>query len=546
MKRWQKWTAAIVVVAAIAGGGKAAGWWGKSSDSNKKTLHMALPTEIQTLDTSKITDQYSALIAGNTESNLLRTDAKGDPVPDLAKSYHVSDDGLTYTVTLRSGLKWSDGSALTAQDVVYSWQRLADPKTGSQYAELISNVQNAKEIADGQKPASELGVNADGNTITFHLTAPTPQFKYLLTFGTLAPQKQSYVAKQGGKYGTTSAKQIYSGAYKLEGWNGTNNEFKMVKNEHYWDAKNVKTEQIDWQVVKNPETAIKLYKQGKIDRASVSNSAEMYQANKNNKAAQSVPVAAATYLDYNQKDNVFLKNKKIRQALNLATNRKDLNQQATGGSRDAAQSLVSRGLVKTSQGEDLSNYVKPGYRYDKQEAQRLFKEGLAEVNQGKMKVTLETDADAPISKSTADYLKQAYESTFGNDLQITEKIVPFKQRLKDAQAGDFDIMVTNWTGDYQDGATFYDLFATTDSGFNFGHFDNPTYQAAIKKANTQDANQPAEREQDFKTAEKALMDDANINPIFSWKNTALVRSNVAGVVNNPVGLSMDLTHAYRK
>lgn len=546
MKKWQKWTTAGVVVLAVAGGTRAAGLWGTDPSSDKNTLNYSIPAEIQTLDTSKLTDANSGMILGNAEANLLRTDAKGEVQPDLAKSYKVSDDGKTYTVELRSGLKWSDGSKLTADDVVYSWQRLADPKTASQYAELITPIKNAKEIADGQMSASELGVHADGNTITFELNQASPQFKYLLTFETFAPQKKSFVEKQGSKYGTTSEKQIYSGAYKVEGWNGTNNKFKMVKNENYWNAKNVKTKTINWQVIKNPETAIKLYKQGKLDRASIASSAEMYQANKSNKDLKTSALAASTYLEYNQKDNAFLKNKKIRQALNLATNRSELAKQATGGSRDAAQSFVSKGLTKTTSGEDLSDYVKPGYSYDKKQAQELFKQGIAEVNQGKMKITLETDADAPVSKATVDYIKQAWESTFGSDIEVTEKIVPFKQRLKDSQAGDFDVVVTNWNGDYQDGATYYDLFASKNAGFNNAHFDNDAYYSTYKKASTTDANNPSAREQDFKDMEKALMDEASVNPLYSWKTASLSRSNVKGIVENPVGLTLDLTYAHRQ
>ncbi|MBS9335496.1 peptide ABC transporter substrate-binding protein [Fructobacillus sp. M1-13] len=546
MKRWQKWTTAVVVVAAVAGGTKAAGWWGSNPSSDKNTLNYAMPTDIQTLDISKATDQYSNLVLGNTESNLLRVNAKGEPAPDLAKSYQVSDDGLTYTVELRSGLKWSDGSKLTAQDVVYSWQRMVNPKTASQYASLASGVLNADDIMAGKKDVSELGVSASGNTITFKLDHAMPQFKYLLAFANFAPQKQAYVSKEGDKYGTTSEKQIYSGAYKFEGWNGTNGKFKMVKNDNYWDAKNVKTKTVNWQVVKNADTALKLYKQGKIDRVSISNSPEMYSANKNNKDVKSTAVAAATYLEYNQANNAFLKNEKIRQALNLATNRTELASQATGGSRDAAQSLVSKGLTKTTTGEDLSAYVKPGYTYDKKKAQELFKQGLAEVNQGKMKVTIETDADAVISKNTVDYIKQAWESTFGSDIEVTEKIVPFKQRLKDSQAGDFDIVVTNWNGDYQDGSTFYDLFASKDAGYNQGRFTNDAYFAAVKKAETTDATNASARQDDFKDAEKALMEEANINPLYSWKASSLVRSNVKGVVESPVGLTLDLTYAHRK
>ncbi|GAO99427.1 peptide ABC transporter substrate-binding protein [Fructobacillus ficulneus] len=547
MKKWQMWTAAAVVVVVAVGGSRAAGWWGSNPSDDKSTLNYGLAAEVQNLDISKSTDTYSNTILGNTESNFLRVDSKGNPAPDLAKSYTVSSDGLTYTIKLRSGLKWSDGSALTAKDFVYSWQRIADPKTASQYSYLTSGVQNADDIVAGKKPVSDLGVKAEGdNTVVFTLERPMPQFKYLLSFAQFAPQKESFVKKAGSKYGTTSSEQIYSGPYKFEGWNGTNNKFKMVKNDNYWDAKDVKTDTVKWQVIKNPETAIKLYKEGKIDRAAINNSAEMYSANKGNKDVKDSAMAAATYLEYNQAKNPYLANEKIREALNLATNRKDLASQATGGTRDAATGLVSNSLVKAANGQDLAKYVNPGYTYDKAKAKELFAEGLKEVNKGKMNVSLETDADSPISKSTVDYLKQAWESTFGSDISVTEKVVPFKQRLQDSQNGNFDIVVSNWNGDYQDGSTFYDMFKATDTGMNNGQFKNQTYTDAVAKAEGQDANNPSARDADWKAAEAALKNDADINPLYSWKGASLVRSNVKGVVTNPAGLALDLTHAYRK
>ncbi|CAH1855286.1 peptide ABC transporter substrate-binding protein [Convivina intestini] len=545
METWKKWTLAAAAVLVVAGGTRAAGWWGVDKSKDKTTLNYGLQSEIQTLDLSKGTDQYSNTIAGNTGSNLLRMDANGKPAPDLAKSIDVSEDGKTYTAHLRSGLKWSDGSSLTAKDFVYSWQRIVDPKTASQYAYLASGVQNADDIMAGKKPVSDLGVSADGDTITFKLDNPMPQFESLLTFANFMPQKQSLVEKQGSKYGTTAEKQLYSGPYKLEGWNGTNNKFKMVKNDNYWDAKNVKTKTVNWQVVKKPETMVELYKKGEIDRAGIYTSPEIYKANKNNKDVTKVPQAASTYLEYNQTGkNKFLANDKIRQALNMATNRAEATKQASGGIFDTATGLVSRNLTKAADGQDLAAFVNPGYEYDKDKASQLFAEGLKEVGETKMDVTLLGDADTPITKNYVDYLKQAWESNL-KGISVTEKFVPFKQRIQDQQNQNFDIVLNNWNGDYPDGSTFYDLFKSPTAGNNDGQFKNQTYIDAITKADGSDANDPVARSNDFKTAEAALKDQANINPLGSWNAYYLVRPNVKNVVMNSTGLPIDLTHAYR-
>lgn len=118
---------------------------------SSKDLNYYFPTDITSLDISKNTDTYSATVLGNSGANLLRIDKKGKPVLDLAKSIKHSDDGLTYTLVLKDNLKWSDGSDLTANDFVYTWQRIVDPKTASQYAYLATDViKNADDINSGK------------------------------------------------------------------------------------------------------------------------------------------------------------------------------------------------------------------------------------------------------------------------------------------------------------------------------------------------------------------------------------------------------------
>lgn len=544
METWKKVALGAAAVVVVGGGTRAAGLWGGSSD-NSKNLSFQLPTPIQTLDISKNTDTYSGTIIGNSGANLMRVDAKGKPQLELAKSVKHSDDGLTYTVVLKDGLKWSDGSKLTAQDFVYTWQRIVNPKTASQYAYLASGVENADKIAAGKAAVDTLGVTAKGNTLTFKLERPMPQFEYLLTFATFMPQKESFVNKEGKKYATTSDTALYSGPYKVQGWNGTNNTFKLVKNDNYWDAKNVKTKEIDVQVVQKPETAVQLYKQGKIDRVSISNTPELYKANKNNKDVVKTPEATTAYLEYNQTGkNKFLANAKIREALNLATNRKELTDQVTAGISSPATGLVPTGLAKTATGEDLAKYVAPGYTYDPKKAAELFKQGLQEVGESSATLTITSDADSPAGKTTLDYLQGSWEKALPG-LKIEEKFVPFQQRLKDSQTQNFDIVVTLWGGDYPEGSTFYDLFKDGAS-YNDGRFTNVAYTDAVNKAETTDALKQEARDNDYKAAEADLFKDSNFNPLYFRSGYSLQNPKVTGIIINSTGLNQDWKFAVKK
>ncbi|MBZ5977412.1 peptide ABC transporter substrate-binding protein [Leuconostoc gelidum subsp. gelidum] len=545
MDTWKKVAIGAAAVVVVGGGTRAAGLWGGSSSENSKNLSFQLPTPIQTLDISKNTDTYSGTIIGNSGANLMRVDSKGKAQLELAKSVKVSDDGLKYTVVLKNGLKWSDGSKLTAQDFVYSWQRIVDPKTASQYAYLASGVKNADKIAAGKADVDTLGVTAKGNTITFDLERPLPQFEYLLTFSNFMPQKQSFVTKEGKKYATTAATSLYSGPYKVEGWNGTNNSFKLIKNDNYWDAKNIKTKQIDVQVVQKPETAVQLYKQGKIDRVLISNTPELYKANKNDKNVSKAPEATTAYLQYNQTGkNKFLANAKIREALNLATNRKELTDQVTAGISTPATGLAPQGLAKTASGEDLAKFVAPGYKFDPKKAATLFQEGLKEVGESQATFTVTSDADSPAAKSTLDYLQGSWEKALPG-LKINQKFVPFSQRIKDSQTQNFDIVVSLWGGDYPEGSTYYDIFKTGASNNN-GQFKNEVYDAAVNKAESTDALKASARDNDYKMAESALLKDSNFNPLYFRAGYALQNPKVTGIILNSTGLNQDWKLAVKK
>lgn len=525
----------------------ACGGSSSSSSSSKNEINWYIPTEINTLDISKNTDTYSSIAIGNSGSNLLRRDKKGELKPDLAEKVEVSDDGLTYTATLRDNLKWSDGSDLTAEDFVYTWQRIVDPTTASEYAYLASDahVLNAEEVIAGTKSVDELGVKADGNKVIFTLSSPSPQFMSLLSFTNFMPQSKAFVEKAGADYGTNSDKALYSGPYTVEDWNGTSGTFKLVKNKYYWDADNVKNEKVIIQTIKKPDTAVQMYKDGELDAAGISGTEAIYNANKNNKDVVQVPEATTSYLVYNETGTVpALTNTKIRQALNLATDREGIVKAAIDTGSKAATALVPYGLETLPDGTDLTDYVEPGYSYDEKEATKLFKEGLAELGTDSVKLTITSDADSPVAKATVDYLKQTWEEALPG-LTVEEKFVTFKQRIEDTKNQNFDVALVLWGGDYPEGSTFYGLF-TSNSSYNYGKFSNTDYDAAYKKAITTDALDPEAAAEDYKEAEKILYENAYYNPIYFRSTESLQNPSLKGLVRNSTGLSVDFTYAYKE
>ncbi len=207
----------------------------------------------------------------NTQEGVYRlADAGKKTELALAKKVDVSKDGKTYNVTLRDA-KWSNGDPITAQDFVYSWRRTVDPKTKSQDAFYFAPVANANDIIAGKKPTSALGIKAtDKHHFTITLAQPTAYFKQLLAWPLFYPLDQKVVEKYGKAYATTSEKSVYSGPYKLTGWNGSSDTWTLKKNNQYWDKQNVKLAAVKERVIKDPSTGLNLYNTNKLSEVALS------------------------------------------------------------------------------------------------------------------------------------------------------------------------------------------------------------------------------------------------------------------------------------
>ena len=546
MNKWKKLATAGLAVATLSVLAACGNGGSKSSSSDTSTINWYTPTEILTLDISKNTDRYSAMAIGNAGSNLLRVDENGKNQPDLAEKVEVSEDGKTFTATLRDGIKWSDGSDITAEDFVYTWRRMVDPATASEYAYLVSDahVLNADEVIAGEKPVEELGVKADGNKVIFTLSTPAPQFESLLTFSNFVPQKESFVKEAGEDYGTSSDKMLYSGPFVVEDWNGTSGSFKLVKNDNYWDAANVKTETVNVQTDKKPDTAVQMYKQGELDFANISQTSAIYNANKNNEDVIDIAEARADYLVYNETGSVeALTNEKIREALNLATDREGLVKAAADTGTNPATAFVPKGLATLTDGTDLNEFVSQPYTFDKEKAAQLFKEGLAELGVDSLTLTITADSDNPIKKAATDYIKELWETTLPG-LTVEEKFVTFKQRLEDTKNQNFEVAFVSWGGDYPEGSTFYGLFQS-GSAYNYGKVNSPEFDAAYEKALTTDALDKDAGAADYKAAEQALYEGSHYNPLYNLSNKGLQNPNIKGLARNSTGLDVDFTYAYK-
>ena len=513
----------------------------KSSDSaSKQVLNWNESAELPTMDLSKATDVVSFDTLNNTMEGLYRLGKDSKIEPGLATKTKVSSDGLTYTFTLRKDAKWSNGDKVTAKDFVYSWRRTLDPKTNSQYAYLFEGIENATDVMNGKKSTKEVGVKADGDyKLVVTLDKQIPYFKLLMGFPTFFPQNQNAVEKYGSKYGTASKYMCYDGPFNLTKWTGTNLSWSLKKSDNYWDKKNVKLDSINFKVNKSNSTAYNLYQSGKLDATSLS--AEQAKQLKGQSGYTVRQAASTFYFQYNQTKPEF-QNKKIRQAISMVIDRKEFVNKVLGNGSIPSKGLVSTGLA-TRNGKDFADasYVKDGATVNFAKAKKLWAEGLKEIGKDSLTFGLLSD-DTDGAKKTTEFIQSAIESNL-KGAKVECANVPFKTRLNRTNQGQFDVVISAWGADFADPISFLDMF-TSNNSYNAGKWKNAQYDKLIEASKSTDAGNAGKRWNDLVSAEKILIQEQGISPLYQQATAWMVKPKVKGVIYNSAGANYNFKNAY--
>ncbi|MGX6400921.1 peptide ABC transporter substrate-binding protein [Lactiplantibacillus plantarum] len=517
---------------------------GNGKYASSQVLNLSYPSSLDSIDISNMSGYGST---GNIFESLYRLGKNGSITPGLAKSTKVSKDGKTYTFTIRNA-KWSDGSKITAQDFVYSWKRTVTPATKSQYAYLFSGVKNADEIVAGKKSPSTLGVKAQGeHTFIVTLDKPITYFKKLMTYPLFGPISEKAVKKWGSKYATKAQYMLYSGPFKLTGWTGTNNSWQFVKNNQYWDKKAAHLQKINYTVNESTTTTLNLFQEKKLDLTQLAS--EQVKNMKSSSDYTTYPYSITAFLVYNFQDSnatikKALNNAKIRQAISLSINRKTLVKNVIGDASTVSKTFVPQDLVKDAKtGKDFADEstVKNSTSYNKALAQKLWKQGLKETGIKKLSIQLLASNDEP-NKPISQYLKSALEKNL-DGLTVNLSNIPSKVASSRAQSGDFDLYLSGWGADFNDPISHLQIM-TNNSGYNYGKYNSSTYNALVNKAQNQDANDTSARWQDMINAEKTIMKDQGITPLYQTVYSYLQNPKVKGIIHNTAGTQWNYKYAY--
>ncbi|CAJ1224997.1 ABC transporter substrate-binding protein [Levilactobacillus zymae] len=508
--------AAILMAVTLSACGQANG------QTQNKTLNVTLADEPATADPNKSTDTNSGSVISQTMEGLYTYSKSNKIIPGVAtKIVKPTNHGKTYTFTLKKNAKWANGQQVTAQDFVTSLQRMANPKTKAQYASLLSAFKNYDAVQHGKMAPSKLGIKALSKTkLQIQLTKAVPYFNSLVA-SDYYPLNTATVKKYGAQYGTSAAKTMSDGPYKLVGWTGSNSSWHYVKNTHYWNAQNVKINNVKVSVTKDETTAANLFKSGKIQETTVSG--QYVRSNGNEKQLKTHLLGRMSLLVFNSKQ-AKTSSENLRQAVSYVIDRNQLVNHVLGDGSKAATSAIPYGDQKNPQtGEDMTKEVGNLLPHDVTKAKAYWQKYLKETGKSKVTLNILTD-DSDDDKHVGTYIQSVMEKNF-KGLTVNITALPHAQHVARDFAEKFDINLIGWSTSWLDADDYLELAAKGNS-VNFTNWNDTQYNQLLQSANAQTG---IARYNGLIAADKYLMSVKGYVPVYQPSEAKLVSDKVGGL-----------------
>ncbi len=513
---------------------------GGNKTAKSNVLNVMIEVEVASLDPQQAVDGTSFEVIANYTDGLKQMAGDGSTIDALCAEETVSSDGLTYTFKLRDDAFWSNGDPVTADDFVFGWQRAVDPKVASEYSYMLSDigqVKNAAKVIAGELPLDALGIKAvDEKTLEVQLEVPVSYFDSILYFPTFYPVNRKFYESVGDKFGTSADTVLSNGAFIMTDYQPAALAFSLKKNDKYWDAARVKLDGLNYQVLKDSQQSLMAYQNGSLDIVKLSG--DQVDQVKDDPEFRSIGAGYLWYISPMMQKIDDLKNLNLRKALSYAVNRESIVKNVVKDGSMAAYTPVPAEFAYNSEGKDFITTQKEFPELcDSDLAKATEYYNAAKKELGKDTFTFEMIVDdTTVQQNVAAVVKEQLEKALPG-LTVNLRVEPKKQRVFDMQDGNFEFALTRWGPDYADPMTYLGMWVTNNSN-NYGLWSSPAYDALIESCVTgKYAQKPAERWETLKAAEKLVLEDAVIIPLYQQADACMVKSNVKGIEFHPVALN---------
>ncbi|MBV9121197.1 MAG: hypothetical protein JOZ39_10855 [Chloroflexi bacterium] len=497
-----------------------------SGTAAAKAFRYNIGDEPASIDPAQDQDTTQDFVIMQLNTTLVYPDKDLNIKPGLAEKWDVSSDGKTYTFHLRSGLKWSDGSAFTAKDVEYSFKRLFDPATASPYTDIVKGISGSeayfssksKDPAELQKLRDAIGVKAtDDNTVVFTLTEPEAFFLSTLFNGATAPVSQANVEKNKDK-AFDAPNFVGTGPFRLQAWQHKS-RMQMVPNGNFYGGS--PKINLDLVMISEPTATLAAYKNNEIDSTGgvTLGAADIRAAQADSSLSKEVlqwTELGTYYLEYNISKKPF-DNVKVRQALAYAIDRQGLVDKVLAGQGQPATSLIPPGMP--------GHLDATGPGYDVNKAKQILADAGFPDGKGLPSNIVASYNNLGTWAQVMQFV-QANLQAIGVNIQLDprESKTYFNEMRQDASP----MFRAGWSSDYPDPDDWYRILFLSSSSQNYGKYNNPQYDQLVKQA----AGEPdqAKRLQLYKQADDILQNDQPVTFWYWSKRIRLVKPTVKGLV----------------
>ena len=477
--------------------------------SSSSVLNRGISSDPETLDAHKARSLQAADVLRDLGEGLVSFTATGEMTAGTAKSWTVSDDGLTYMFHLRPDAKWSNGDAVTAAHFVFGLERLVDPATAAFYAQFVSEIVETEAV--------------DDQTLIIRLARPTPYLLSLLTHPATFPMHPGSLAEHGDSFARPGS-LLSNGAYVLAAW-VPGSILTLQRNEHYWNNANTAIDEVRHHVITKEVTELARYRAGEIDVTGSVPPDSFEQAKREmGDQLQVSPKLTLYYYGYNLTKPPFKDSPELRQALSMAIDRELLVEKITGRGEIPAYGWVPPGINNYEPTEFSYAGLTQGER--NQIAQSLYKEaGYSTDKPLQLELRYNT---SDTHRRVALAIQSMWRDALG--FQVTLVNEEFQVLLANVQMREItQVFRASWAGDYNDAHTFLSILQS-DSAANVPGYQSEKYDALMQSAAEQ--VDPDRRRRYLEEAEREMLADHPAIPIYFYVSKHLVSPRVEGWGDN--------------